>query len=369
MTSVTDERQVTTINFTRGVPANESFPIGEVIEAADAVLKVHGAAMLQYGPSLGFRPLREWLAEWQGVAVDRVLTSNGSLQLIEFLCLRVLRPGDVVFTETPTYDRTLTLLRRHGATVVGIRLEADGPDVAALEEALKAHTPKFFYMIPDFQNPAGATCSGAKRRQIVSLADRYGFLILEDAPYRQLRYRGQEEPTLYELAPERTLHMSSFTKLIAPGVRTGFMVGEPTLIAALAKAAEDTYISPGYVAQGIVFEWCRRGLLPPQIERLKQLYRPRLDACLAGLATHMPDTVPTRPDGGFFISLTLPDGVLASAVRTEAATRGLNLADGLAFFPDGGGERFLRLPFCALSPAEIDDGVRRLAESVHAVSR
>ena len=190
MTSVTDERQVTTINFTRGVPANESFPIDEVIEAADAVLKVHGAAMLQYGPSLGFRPLREWLAEWQGVAVDRVLTSNGSLQLIEFLCLRVLRPGDVVFTETPTYDRTLTLLRRHGATVVGIPLEADGPDVAALEEALKTHTPKFFYMIPDFQNPAGATCSGTKRRQIVSLADRYGFLILEDAPYRQLRYRG-----------------------------------------------------------------------------------------------------------------------------------------------------------------------------------
>ena len=189
-----------------------------------------------------------------------MLTSNGSLQLIEFLCLRVLQPGDVVFTETPTYDRTLTLLRRHGATVVGIPLEADGPDVAALEAALKTHVPKFFYMIPDFQNPAGATCSGTKRRQIVNLAeDRHGFLIVEDAPYRLLRYRGHEEPTLYELAPDRTLHMSSFTKLIAPGVRTGFMIGEPTLIASLAKAAEDTYISPGYVAQGIVYEWCRGG--------------------------------------------------------------------------------------------------------------
>lgn len=368
MESREDKRPVQTINFTRGVPANESFPIDEVIEAAGAVFKVHGAAMLQYGPSLGFQPLREWLAEWQRVAVDRVLTSNGSLQLIEFLCLRLIRPGDVVFTESPTYDRTLTLLRRHGATVVGVPLEADGPDVAALEEALKAHAPKFFYTIPDFQNPAGATCSGTKRRQIVNLADRYGFLIVEDAPYRQLRYRGREEPTLYELAPERTLHMSSFTKLIAPGVRTGFMVGEPRLIASLAKAAEDTYISPGYAAQGIVYEWCRRGLLPPQIERLKQLYAPRLDACLAGLATYMPDAVPTRPDGGFFVSLTLPDGVIASAVRTEAATRGLNLADGLAFFPGGGGERFLRLPFCALTPAEIDAGLRRLADSVQAVA-
>ncbi|MEO8259141.1 MAG: PLP-dependent aminotransferase family protein [Acidobacteriota bacterium] len=368
MTSAIEPRPATAINFTRGVPANESFPLDEVIAAAGDVLRRHGAAMLQYGPSLGFQPLREWLADWQKVAVDRVLTSNGSLQLIEFLCLRVLRPGDVVLTETPSYDRTLTLLRRHGAKIVGIPLEADGPDLAALEDAVKTHAPKFFYTIPDFQNPAGATCSGAKRRQIAALAERYQLLIVEDAPYRLLRYRGREEPTLYELAPERTLHMSSFTKLIAPGVRTGFMIGEPALIATLAKAAEDTYISPGYVAQGIVYEWCRRGLLPPQIERLKQLYGPRLDACLAGIATHMPEAVATRPDGGFFISLTLPEGVLASAVRTEAATRGLNLADGLAFFPDGGGQRFIRLPFCALSPAEIDDGVQRLARSVQAVS-
>jgi DNA-binding transcriptional MocR family regulator len=160
--------------------------------------------------------------------------------------------------------------------------------------------------------------------------------------------------------------MSSFTKLIAPGVRTGFMIGQPSIIASLAKVAEDTYISPGYVAQAITFEWCRRGLLPPQIERLKALYAPRLDATLAGLDKYMPDARTTRPDGGFFISLTLPEGVSTTAVRTHASTRALNLADGLAFFPDGGGERFLRLPFCALSPAEIDDGLKRLAEAVKA---
>jgi DNA-binding transcriptional MocR family regulator len=209
-----------------------------------------------------------------------------------------------------------------------------------------------------------STCSGVKRRQIVDLAARYGLLLVEDAPYRLLRYRGQEEPTLYELAPERTLHMSSFTKLIAPGVRTGFMLGSPAIIGKLAKIAEDTYISPGYVAQGITYEWCRRGLLPPQIERLKKLYAPRLEACLTGLDKYMPDTKTTRPDGGFFISLTLPEGVSTTAVRTRAASKALNLADGLAFFPAGGGERFLRLPFCALSPAQIDEGVRRLAEAV-----
>jgi DNA-binding transcriptional MocR family regulator len=353
-----------TINFTRGVPANESFPTADLIDAAAAVFKTHGTAMLQYGPSRGFEPLRQWLAEWQGVPVDRVMTSNGSLQLIEFLCLQMLKPGDLVFTESPSYDRTINLLRRHGAKVVGIPLESDGPNIEALERALQKAVPRFFYVIPDFQNPAGATCSGAKRRQLAALADRYNFLLVEDAPYRMLRYRGTEEPTLYSLAPQRTLHMSSFTKLIAPGVRTGFMIGDPSIIGALAKVAEDTYISPGYVAQAITFEWCRRGLLPPQIEKLKALYAPRLDATLAGLDTYMPDATATRPDGGFFISLTLPEGVSTTAVRQQAATRALNLADGLAFFPDGGGERFLRLPFCALSPAEIDDGLNRLAESV-----
>ena len=357
-----------TINFTRGVPANESFPIAELVEASAAVLKSHGAQMLQYGPSRGFEPLRQWLAEWQRVEVDCVIISNGSLQIIEFLCLQMIEPGDVVFTESPSYDRTIGLLRRHGARVVGIAMEPDGPNIDALENALKKGVPKFFYTIPDFQNPTGATCSGTKRRQIVGLAAKYGLLLVEDAPYRQLRYRGTEEPTLYELMPDRTLHMSSFTKLIAPGVRTGFMIGGPSIIGRLAKVAEDTYISPGYVAQAITWEWCRRGLLPPQIERLKKLYAPRLNACLRGIDKYMPDARVTRPDGGFFISLTLPEGVSTTAVRTQAAAKALNLADGLAFFPEGGGERFLRLPFCALSPAEIDDGVKRLSEAVSEIS-
>jgi 2-aminoadipate transaminase len=352
------------INFTRGVPADESYPITELVDAAAAALRARGTGMLSYGPALGFTPLREWIAGWQGVPIDQVLAANGSLQIVEFLCLSLLSPGDLVFTESPTYDRTITLLKRHHATVVGIPLEADGPDLAALERELARHVPKFFYVIPDFQNPAGATCRGDKRRRIAELARKHGFLVVEDAPYRLLRYRGTDEPTIYSLAPERTLHMSSFTKLIAPGVRVGFAIGEAPLIKTLAKTAEDTYISPGYVAQGIAAEWCGRGLLDPQIARLKQLYAPRLDACLAALEREMPDADPTRPDGGFFVSLTLPAGSSTTAVRAAAATRNLSLADGLAFFPNGGGERFLRLPFCALTPAALDEGIRRLAESV-----
>lgn len=361
--------ELATINFTRGVPAIESFPTAELADCSAAVLAQQGDAVLQYGPAAGLAPLRAWLAQWQGVKPEQVLTGNGSLELVEFLCTAMIKPGDVVFTESPSYDRAITLFRRHGATIIGVPLQADGPDIDALEKLLAQHKPKLFYVIPDFQNPSGATCSGAKRQRIVELTGQHGVLLLEDAPYRMLRYRGTQEPTLFSLAPDRVLHMSSFTKLIAPGVRLGFMLGDPAMLARIGKVAEDTYISPGYFAHGVTYEWCRRGLLQPQIERLKALYAPRLDACLAALDKHMPDAVATRPDGGFFLSLTLPEGVLTTDVRAAAAKRNLNLADGLAFFPQGGGERFLRLPFCALTAAQIDEGVRRLAEAVREVRK
>jgi 2-aminoadipate transaminase len=358
-----------TINFTRGVPANESFPTADLSACATAALAANGDAMLQYGPAAGLAPLRAWLADWQGVKPEQVLTGNGSLEIVEFLCKAMLKPGDVVFTEAPSYDRAITIFRRCGANVIGVPLQADGPDIAALEKLLGEHKPKLFYVIPDFQNPSGATCSAAKRKAIVALAEKHDLLLLEDAPYRMLRYRGTQEPTLFSLAPQRTLHMTSFTKLIAPGVRLGFMIGDAAILTKIGKVAEDTYISPGYFAHGVTLEWLKAGKLMPQIEKLKALYAPRLEACLAALDKHIPDAVATRPDGGFFLSLTLPAGVSTTDVRAAAAKQNLNLADGLAFFPNGGGERFLRLPFCALTPAQIDEGIRRLAVAIREVRR
>jgi 2-aminoadipate transaminase len=358
-----------TINFTRGVPANESFPTADLSACATAALAANGDAMLQYGPSAGLAGLRSWLAEWQGVKPEQVLTGNGSLEIVEFLCTAMIKPGDVIFTEAPSYDRAITIFRRHGANVIGVPLQADGPDIAALEKLLAQHKPKLFYVIPDFQNPSGATCSAAKRGQIVALAEKHDFLLIEDAPYRLLRYRGTQEPTLFSLAPQRTLHMTSFTKLIAPGVRLGFMIGDAGILAKIGKVAEDTYISPGYFAHGVTLEWLKGGRLGPQIEKLKALYAPRLEACLAALDKHIPDAVTTRPDGGFFLSLTLPAGVSTTDLRAAATKQNLNLADGLAFFPNGGGERFLRLPFCALTPAQIDEGIRRLAVAMKEVRK
>jgi 2-aminoadipate transaminase len=355
------------INFTRGVPAAESFPVEDVITASRAALEKHGSVVMQYGPALGFAPLREWLAQWHGVPADQVLTANGSLQIVDFLCHALLRPGDLVYTESPSYDRTLTLLRRHQARMVGIPLQGDGPDIGALEAALQKEVPRFFYVIPDFQNPSGTTCSLAKRRQLAALAARYGFWLLEDAPYRLLRYRGEELPSLVALCPQRTLHMLSFSKLIGPGMRVGMLYGPADLLAQVAKAGEDTYITPSLVAHGIAYEFCAAGRLPAQVERLKALYAPRLEACLQALTRFLPDAEAVRPDGGFFVSLRLPEGTTISQVRERARVHGVNLADGEAFFPGGGGDRFLRLPFCALSPEEIAEGVQRVARAVQDV--
>lgn len=359
-----------TIDFTRGVPATESFPLEQVAEcAAAAIGGPGGAQVLQYGKSTGFAPLREWLAARQGVGADQVLLGNGSLQIIEFIGLALLEPGDTVFVESPTYDRTLTLLRRHRARIVGIPMTPDGPDLDALEGTLARQTPRFFYTIPDFQNPSGATATLPVRRRLAELAERHGFWILEDAPYRPLRYRGAQLSALFDLAPARTLQLSSFTKQIGPGVRVGSIVGDATALARLAKAAEDTYITPNLVGEATVYEFCRRGWLDPQLDRLRALYGPRLEATAAALRAHLPEAAWIEPDGGFFLSVTLPEGMTCAGLRARAAEGGLALSDGCGFFPDpADGDRFLRLPFCALTPAQIDEGVGRLARAVREVS-
>ena len=189
-----------------------------------------------------------------------------------------------------------------------------------------------------------------KRQRLVELANQYGFWLLEDAPYRSLRYRGQAQPALFELDPNRTLHMLSFSKLIGPGPRVGILYGPAEILQPVGKIAEDTYITPSLLAHGIVYEFCNAGELPGQIEQLKALYAPRLEACLDSLDEHLPQANPTRPDGGFFLSLTLPEGTTTAQVMAQAKAHNLNLANGQAFFPDGGGEQFLRLPYCALTP-------------------
>ena len=347
------------INLTRGVPADESFPLEALRECAAEAVQTD---VLKYGDGYGYKPLREYLAQSNGASLEQVMVTNGSLQFVDLLGLSLLKAGDVVLVESPTYDRTLTLLRRHGVVPVGVRLEADGVDLEAFEAAVKQHKPKMFYVVADFQNPSGSVMSLVKRKRVVELAEQYGFWVLEDSPYRPLRYSGEPVPSLRELNPKVVLQMSSYSKQIGPGVRVGYMLGDAEVLKSLAKAANDTYISAGFTGQAIANAFLRRGLLEGQLEQLRQLYAPRLNAMVAALNQHLPGALETAPEGGFFLSISLPKQHAMPGLLSKATEVGLSLSDGRGFFVNPSeGERFLRLPFCALTHGEIDDGVERLA--------
>lgn len=349
------------INLTRGVPPVDVFPVADLIECGKAALERDADVLLQYSHA-GYVPLRAWLGEQYSVGPDQVLTGNSSLEILSFIAECLVPPGARAFVESPTYDRTITTFHRVGAELVGIPLESDGVDLDRLGEELLKGAPALMYVIADFQNPVGVTTSLEKRQRLVALAQEHDFWIVEDAPYRQLRYWGEDVPTLRSLAPERVLHLSSFSKVLSPGLRLGYVVGPGEPIAALNQWARNWYIGPVLPTQGMVYEYCRRGLLEPNIEHLKAVYRPRLEATLTALEKHIPQATWTRPEGGFFVSGTLPEGSDIAAMVQRAHTVGLRITDGRSFFPNADdGVRFLRLPFCSLTPDEIEEGVSRLA--------
>jgi 2-aminoadipate transaminase len=355
------------IVFTRGVPPPEAFPTEELGACFDAAVRENPNVVLQYGQQPGYAPLREELAREYGVSPQKILIGNGSLQLQDLVSSYLVGQGAAVYTEQPSYDRAIKTFRRRGARTVGIPLEEDGISIDRLEAALEREVPAFLYLVPDFQNPAGATLSLEKRRRVVELADEYGFWVIEDVPYRKLRYEGEDIPTLRELDSSRVITMSSFSKLLSPGIRVGFMISPENLINEVTALGEDTYLSPVLPTQAAVAEYLSRGLLGPNIERLKDLYTPRWKAMAGAVRRELPGAQAFIPSGGFFVSVMLPEEANTEDLVGRAGDIGLVLTPGAAFFadPDEGGEadgdRFVRLPFCAVTPGQIEEGVRRLA--------
>ncbi len=355
------------ISFTRGVPPTEAFPTAALAEALAASVTRDPAVVLQYGQQQGYPPLRALLAERHGVRADEILVGNGSLQLQDLVASVLVRPGDTVLTEQPSYDRAIATFRRRGARVIGIPLGDDGLDLTRFAAEVARQTPAFVYLVPDFQNPAGITTSAAHRRAIVALAEQHGFWVIEDVPYRSLRYRGTAEPQLRELGDSRVITMTSFSKLLSPGLRVGYMIAPAALITRVTREGENQYLSPVLPTQAAVAELLRQGLLDDTIAALLTLYRPRWQAMLQALDQTLPGVPHSTPDGGFFVSLTLPPDANSADLVGRARAAGLLLTDGRAFFAEPladttpAGERFVRLPFCAVTPEQIAEGVRRLA--------
>ena len=352
------------ISFARGAPAPECLPVQELAECAKAALERDGVAVLSYGPGGGYGPLREWIAERHGVEPGRVLLTSGSLQGFVFLAETLVRPGVRVLVEGPTYDRPLKILARLGAKVEALPMDDEGLDPDALEQALRnGDKPAFLYTIPTFQNPSGRSLSIERRRRIAELARELELPVLEDDPYGLVRYEGEPPPSLYDLeGGESVIYSSSFSKTIAPGVRVGWFVLPAGLARELETRAVDTYISPPFLTQATVHEFVRRGSFEPNVERVSGLLKTRRDAMIAALDEHLPEAPRSRPEGGYFLWLDLPDGVDTAALLERATAAGVTFVAGRDFFPQGaGGESSLRLAYSFVSPAEISDGIARLA--------
>jgi DNA-binding transcriptional MocR family regulator len=356
------------ISFARGAPSLDIVDVDGLKASAERAFKNDPAGVTAYGTSIGYPPLREWLAERHQVEPSRVLVTNGSMQADAFLFDATVQSGDSVIVERPTYDRTLLSLRSRGADVRAVELEPDGIDVAAVERVLSAGArPKLAHIIPNFQNPAGYTLSADKRQRLVELAVAHDFMVFEDDPYVALRFKGTPLATMLSLDSEHVTYASSFSKTVCPGIRVGYLVGPAELIAKVAKIATSTYISPSMVSQGIVYEFCVSGALDSSIETVKAALGERARTLCDALRTHLPDARFVEPEGGYFLWVELPRGTDVAALFDAARERGVQFVKGSDFVLEGA-DSSLRLAYSGVTPDEIEEGVERLAEAYDEVT-
>jgi 2-aminoadipate transaminase len=356
--------ELTNISLARGAPSLDIIAVDDLKAAAQNAFARDPAGTFAYGTSAGYPHLLEWIAAKHGVAPDRTMATNGSMQADAFLFQKLVEPGDVVVVEAPTYDRTLLSLRQLGAELLAIPLEADGIDVEALEIALQQGArPSLAHIIPNFQNPAGCTLSHEKRTRLLELAAEYGFTIFEDDPYVELRFEGESLPTMLSMdKAETVVYASSFSKTVCPGIRVGYLVGPADVIASIRRMATNTYISPNMVAQSIVADFCHSGAIGRSVETVKAALRERRDATAGALERHLPDARFVMPQGGYFLWVDLPEG--SDVARLEAASRerGVIFVKGTDFLIKGG-ESSLRIAYSAVPPDQIEEGIARVADA------
>ncbi|MFI5841152.1 PLP-dependent aminotransferase family protein [Catenuloplanes sp. NPDC051500] len=356
------------ISFARGAPSLDIVDIEGLKAAAVRAFDADPAGITAYGTSVGYLPLRTWIAEKHGVTPEQVLITNGSLQADAFLFDHLVTAGDAVVVEKPTYDRTLLNLQNLGGKVHQVTLDADGIDTAELRALLESGVrPTLAHIIPNYQNPAGVTLSLERRHELLALASEYGFTIFEDDPYADIRFRGEALPSMLSMDTEGVVvHASSFTKTVCPGVRVGYLVGPAKLIADIAKRATNLYISPGMVSEAIVHQFCVSGDIDRSIATVSAALGERARVLAESLRARIPGVRFTEPDGGYFLWIDLPDDVHVDKVLPAAAERGVAVVKGTDFLLEGG-QHSLRLAFSAVTADQIDEGVRRLAEAIDAV--
>ena len=360
-------------SFAGGYPSADTFPLQDIKELSALVLDKYGARALQYGATQGVPELRQVLSDRYGVPVERIQITTSSQQGID-VCTRILAdPGDVILTSDPSYLGALQSFHSYRADIVGVPHLGDlaalrSVYVETIEGLRKAGKRiKFLYMIPDFQNPSGETLTLAERKMLLELAETYDFLVVEDCPYRELRYEGEPVPTMYSLAPDRVLHLGSFSKIFAPGFRLGWIFGAPQLLDQIYVCKQSLDLCPPIFDQYLAAEFMGTGRLDANLAKSKELYRSKRDLLLQMLAETMPEGVSwTHPEGGLFLFLTLPEGFDSVAFYDKALDAGVAYVAG-SFFHTKGGCNTMRLNFSFMTHDRIREGIRLLASLLHEV--
>ncbi|MCX7843763.1 MAG: PLP-dependent aminotransferase family protein [Candidatus Bipolaricaulota bacterium] len=364
------------ISFAGGLPDPATFPLEFLARVAQEEILHNAVKSLQYTTTEGKRPLREALSRWlaeEGIhaTMDQIVITNGAQQGLDLVGRVFLDPGDAVFVSLPDYLGALQAFRAYQPILVGVPLEEDGMDLEFLRKAIRearraGHTPKLIYTVPDFQNPTGIAWSEEKRRELLEIARAEDLLVVEDIPYRWLRYRGEPLPTLASLDEEgRVLVLLTFSKILAAGLRVGALVGPQDVVHMVVTLKQGADLCGASLTQRLVVRFLTEYDLKSHFAFLCRHYRAKLEAMLAALERHMPAEARwTRPEGGLFVWATLPEGVDTARMLERALAHKVAYVPGQPFFADGSGANTLRLSFALASPEEIEEGIRRLGAVV-----
>ncbi len=353
------------ISFAGGLPAPATFPVDQMRAALEKVLINNGREALQYSTTEGYAPLREWIAARVGtpgapVSPDEVLIVSGSQQGLDLLAKALIDPGDTLLVETPTYLGALQAFSLFSPQFVSVASDEDGLLPDALSESMRG--AKFLYCLPNFQNPTGRLLPEDRRHALAARARDLDLLILEDDPYGALSYDGETPPSIRSLAPERTVYMGSFSKVLAPGLRLGYVIAPAALRAKLVQAKQATDLHTATLSQQAVYEVIKDGFLDTHIPTIRKLYREQCEAMLAALTHHMPEGVRwNKPRGGMFLWAELPQGMDATAVLAKAVAQNVAFVPGAPFYAANPEIEALRLAFVTVPPPRIEEGVERLA--------
>ncbi|MFZ2097773.1 MAG: PLP-dependent aminotransferase family protein [Anaerolineales bacterium] len=368
------------ISFAGGLPALDVFPIEEFRQACDKVLRDHGAQALQYGTTEGFLPLREMIARHTSrygieINVDNILVTTGSQQALDLIGKIFINPGDRILVESPTYLGALQAWNAYGAEYITLPVDQHGMIADALEEALRTG-PKFIYVLPNFQNPTGTTLNLERRLKLVELADHYGVPLIEDDPYGQLRYEGEHIPSIVVLDGQmrenhgncyhgNVIYISTFSKILAPGLRLAWMIAPPEVIHKLVQAKQGADLHTATFNQMAAYEVSRGGFLDRHIKLIRQVYRERRDNMLSSMEHYFPSDIHwTHPDGGLFLWTTLPANLDAEDLLRAALESKVAFVPGKPFHPHGSGYNTMRLNFSNAKPENITEGIHRLGDVI-----